>query len=346
MKKAKKILIFVALAMILTGVFCIAFVGFRLKGNWKELTPAGTYIKRVYDVEQDYSVIDIRSIKQNLNVVKSDDERTHYVSFEKDELTYNVKVENDTLIIEPVYSADLLDLDLSFAPAPNELQLPKKEYEKFQAKTGDSNLIVADPFVFRETNILCASGNVYLYDTQSEEVIVNNTSGNVTAERVKFGQTDIDVGSGIVTLNSTEITGDLIVSVMSGNIFGEGNHWKNASLGSVSGNVCLGSEEFDENTGGDLTLGSESGNIELTRIIVGGNLIVRAKSGGIRLERSDAVNMELSAGSGNIKGTLLTPKMYEATAGFGNVNVPPDDRTGGICIAKTESGNINLSYAE
>ena len=55
--------------------------------------------------------------------------------------------------------------------------------------------------------------------------------------------------------------------------------------------------------------------------------------------------MELQAGSGSVKGTIKTGKIFEATAGSGTVSVPANDENGGKCVIHTGSGDIRIEIA-
>ena len=65
--------------------------------------------------------------------------------------------------------------------------------------------------------------------------------------------------------------------------------------------------------------------------------------GDIYLENFDADNMEVSVGTGDVKGTIRSSKIFIVKSKAGNVSVP-ETYSGGICKITVSTGNIKISY--
>jgi len=83
-----------------------------------------------------------------------------------------------------------------------------------------------------------------------------------------------------------------------------------------------------------------TGTITLESVICD-SLNATVTTGNISLEGCDAGEMNLEAAIGNIEGTVLSDKIFIATANLGNVSVP-GTTSGGICRATVEIGDIKL----
>ena len=57
----------------------------------------------------------------------------------------------------------------------------------------------------------------------------------------------------------------------------------------------------------------------------------------------DAKNIYVSVTTGDVKGTILTDKIFNVKSSTGKVNVP-DTYNGGICKISTTTGDIIISY--
>ena len=69
-----------------------------------------------------------------------------------------------------------------------------------------------------------------------------------------------------------------------------------------------------------------------------------SSTGDIRLTDVDGANLYLSASTGDITGTIRTPKTFVTKTSTGSVKVP--DTTGdGRCEAETSTGDIRLSIS-
>ena len=61
------------------------------------------------------------------------------------------------------------------------------------------------------------------------------------------------------------------------------------------------------------------------------------------MSSDDADNIYVILSTGNVKGTLLSSKIFNVTSKTGIVEVP-ETYTGGICKIKVSTGNIKISY--
>ncbi|MCD7847668.1 MAG: DUF4097 domain-containing protein [Oscillospiraceae bacterium] len=95
-----------------------------------------------------------------------------------------------------------------------------------------------------------------------------------------------------------------------------------------------------EDTYASVSVTVATGAITLENVICD-SLDATVTTGNISLEGCDAGEMKLKARIGNIKGTVLSDKIFVATADLGNVSVP-GTTSGGFCRATVEIGDIKL----
>ena len=85
-----------------------------------------------------------------------------------------------------------------------------------------------------------------------------------------------------------------------------------------------------------------AGNVKLYDTAFAGDATISVTSGNINFDKFDAQNINATTVAGNIQGTLLTAKKFDAVATIGSVNVP-ETTTGGNCVLRVTTGNINIS---
>ena len=84
-----------------------------------------------------------------------------------------------------------------------------------------------------------------------------------------------------------------------------------------------------------------TGDIHLGNVIVAQELAMQSSTGDIFLEGCDANRLKIKTTTGDVKGWLLSPKTFIATANTGEVRVP-QTTTGGLCEITTGTGDIDV----
>ena len=58
-------------------------------------------------------------------------------------------------------------------------------------------------------------------------------------------------------------------------------------------------------------------------------------------DKIDAANLEINVGTGSVRGTLLSSKVFITKTSTGDENVP-ETTTGGVCKVTTSTGDIYI----
>ena len=64
-------------------------------------------------------------------------------------------------------------------------------------------------------------------------------------------------------------------------------------------------------------------------------------SGDVELDACDAASLSIRTNTGDVKGSLLTPKVFDADSPSGKIRLP-DERSGGRCEVRTNTGDIEF----
>ncbi len=151
--------------------------------------------------------------------------------------------------------------------------------------------------------------------------------------------------------------------IISGNTFDakiEGNFsFDNLSISSDTGdvsikNVNVGECNIKSETGdikiynsnfGVLKTITNTGDITLSNTIVVNDFTHKADTGDVIFKSFDAKNIYIVLDTGDVKGTLLSSKIFMVKTDTGEENVP-ETTTGGICKIETDTGDIKIRIEE
>ena len=167
------------------------------------------------------------------------------------------------------------------------------------------------------------SVTVFLPRAQYDSLIVNSDTGSVDIpDGFSFSEVSIKADTGSVKLSGVSVSGKLTVKCATGSITLE--------------DVKAGGVSAEANTG----------SVRLIRLSALGDLRVETDTGSITFDEVDAFIIEATCDTGSIRGTLTNRMRFEADSDTGSVKVPESDPNGGICVLHTDTGSINISYAE
>ena len=90
-----------------------------------------------------------------------------------------------------------------------------------------------------------------------------------------------------------------------------------------------------------LSVKSSTGTVFLHDVTVAGSLSVQTNTGDIQLENSDAGQITFKTNTGDVRGTLLSEKIFVASTSTGSIRVP-QTAAGGLCEIATKTGNVDI----
>lgn len=113
--------------------------------------------------------------------------------------------------------------------------------------------------------------------------------------------------------------------------------YQKLDIKSVSGDIYISNTNVNT-----FYCNTTSGDVELSNVIALNDFEVKTTSGDIEFEHCDGATVSLKAVSGDIEGSLLSPKNFIANTTSGDIDVPPSSTNSGECQIKTTSGDIEI----
>ncbi len=172
-----------------------------------------------------------------------------------------------------------------------------------------------------------------------------------------YTSASITVTTGAIKINSEFYIKNIVANATTGNIVINKIHSDNIKLSVTTGNISLQNTTVQENVELKTTTGKincnnvncyslkskcSTGTIDFADTLVYDELIAENGTGDINLNKVDMKHGKLSTSTGDVKGSLLSPKQFDARSTTGKVNVPVSE---GIhqCEIRAVTGDINIS---
>ncbi len=177
---------------------------------------------------------------------------------------------------------------------------------------------------------------VYLPETEYSSLTVQTDTGDVELPHgFRFGSVELSTTTGDIDCFAS--ADSMKIAVTTGDICVE-----NALVETLSLSLTTGKTELKNVACENLTIGGTTGNIELDGVIASEKILVELSTGDVRLNGCDGAELFIKTSTGNVKGSLLTEKIFFASSDTGRVDVPKAT-TGGTCEIRTSTGDIRIT---
>lgn len=321
MKKHITVWLIVGLILVLVGCLFFGGVMMALKWDFAKLS-TNTFQTKTHDVADTYSNISIVADTADITFVPTDDGTSKVVCYEEENLQHKVTVQNDTLTVQVVnekkwYEYIGVDMD---SPAIT-VYMPVGTYSDLEITIDTGDVDIARDFTFESVYVTGSTGDVCCYAPATEVIHIQNSTGDIDVKNVSTDALVLITSTGKVTVSDVNCTGDMAVTTSTGK--------------STLTNV----------TCSNFVAGGSTGELLLNSVIAQSTMAIARTTGDVFLEACDAAEMFVKTDTGDVKGSLLTEKVFIAKTDTGRINVP-QSTTGGKCEIVTGTGDIYITPAE
>ena len=366
MRKGTKIVLFIGLGILAAGLIMVIAISaanqFSLRRIAANATEGGVQIekeaKRIeMDITDPFTDVTILCVSDDITIKESADGTCHLTYTEDAYTSYDVSVEQGKLIIKQ----ETEDVTWSWGSLSEILpQLLNKGFSELAAvMDGETHdLILTLPSAvygtFEIANVSgdISLGTVLLSGSQSSGTLAGEgtASGETTAGGTTGGETAAGLTVGNVTIATT--SGDLHVegllglqNISAATTSGEVELRNMQLSGDVAASTTSGDITLDHiETSGKATLATTSGEVKLTETVLGSG-DVEGISGNIIFSNSDADTMKIHVISGDVRGTIRSPKEFHVESTSGDVSVPEIGSAPGSSGSAPDSGTSGGSGA-
>jgi len=318
MKKATVVWIIVASALVVLGG--LLFVGAMSinKWNFRSLSTV-RYETNTYEIADDFNGISINTDTADITFLPSEDGKTKVVCYEKTRLIHSVEVRDGALAINAMTKKWYHHITLMNFDTPEiTVYLPKTEYDALCVKESTGDIEIPGDFRFESMDISVSTGDVENSASVSESLKIKASTGDISLENISAGAIELSVTTGEIEASGIKCEGEIKVEVTTGK----------AELSDISCENLISS--------------GSTGDISLTNVIAKESFSIERSTGDVKFDGCDAAGITVKTDTGDVRGSLLSEKIFKCRTDTGKVRVP-DSVSGGVCDITTDTGSIIIS---
>lgn len=317
MNRSVKIILIAAAALVVLGAILCASA---FLGNGKSFDGFGSadYVTNTYDIDESFRNISIESETEDIIFTRSEDGKCRVIFYEHEKEPHSADVQGDTLTIRVKDDRKWFEF-FSLGGGPKmTICLPAREYAALSVKESTGNIELPEDFAFDSIEISASTGDVDCRASVRGTARIGLSTGDIRISGVTAGELALTVSTGKVEIENAACSGDLSVKVSTGR-------------SALSGVTCR--NFYSEGS---------TGKITMTDLIADGEISVKRDTGDVKLDRCDAAELTIETTTGDVRGVLLSDKVFIVRSDTGHIDVPKTV-TGGKCEITTDTGDIVFS---
>ncbi len=317
-----KICIITAVSFILIGA--IIFVGAMsmLKWNFKGLNTT-KYETKVHIIDDSFKNISIGTDTAHIVFVKSKIGRCEVECVEREKESHTVLVQDGTLVIK------LNDTRkwyhhisfFSFGTPKITVHLPEDKYSSLTINSSTGDAEIPSEFTFDNIDIKASTGNVNCKATTVDDLKIKLSTGHINVDNITAGN-----------INLTASTGDINIKLVD-------------CSGKIETMVSTGKTDLTDVTCESLLSNGSTGDMTLTNVVAAKDFNITRSTGDIIFDKCDANEIFATTDTGNVRGNLLSTKVFICNTDTGRVSVPKTTE-GGKCEITTDTGDIKIEIGK
>lgn len=321
MSKITKIWLITAASFVLVGGIIFGGVMAMLQWDFTKLS-TGKYETNDYEIAENYNNISIITDAADVVFVPSESQKTSVVCHEQKNRKHSVTVRSGKLVIEIVDARKWYEyIGINFGTPKIAVSIPQGEYGALFVKSSTGNVEIPKEFKFENIDISESTGNVTNYASASEKISIKTSTGNIRVENASAGTLDLSVSTGGITVSNVTCEGDVKINVSTGK-----TNLTNIDCKNVVSN-------------------GDTGAISLKNVIAAEKFSIERSTGDVKFDGCDASEIFVETDTGDVRGSLLTDKVFITQTDTGSINVPKTV-TGGQCEITTATGDIHISIKQ
>lgn len=316
----KKPFIIVSLSAVLLGLIVGVCGLFLMNFDFNSLNTEKE-IEKMYEITEDFSSVSINSKTARVNILVSEDDECRVEIKESATRFYTVSVEDGKLLIKENDTRRWYQyIGIITLSHTINLYMPAGQYDALNINTDTGDIKVHEGFEFDVAQVVGDTSDIEFYSNVKSKFECETDTGDIKISGVNAS-----------AINVESDTGDIIIAnVNAGNIELDGD----TSTLKLQNINCK-----------NIEIESGTGKANLGSVVAESNMNISVGTCDVNLDACDAAEINIKTTTGDVKGTLLTSKIFVANARTGKIHVP-ESYDGGKCIIKTGTGDIKISILE
>ena len=331
MEKAGIVALIIGIVLTLVGAAIVFFVFLGVGFDFSKLNydlvdgSSQSYVTKTYDISEEFESISIEDSSADIYFEKATGDKVYVESYEREDVDYDVKVNNKTLYINRDPKSDLQFFSIGINTDESRLTvyLPKKAYDELTINTASSDIILSAEIEFSSVDIDAASGDVTVDSKVSESISVDAASSDLFINSSDAKIVNLHTASGEITVSGLKNCEEIEVSTASGEI------------------------DLTDIKTKNINCSSSSGEQSYNNVVADSKMELHSGSGEIKLYSCDAQDIIINTASGEVYGELLSKKKFVTDTASGDIDIAHDAHgENGECNINTASGDITIRLSK
>lgn len=295
--------------------------------------------EKSYEINDEFCIILIDTDCSDITFLPSTDGKCRVNCSAIEGIYHSVKVNGDKLQIELDDDRSFFERMLSLSKNNSiTVYLPLDVYTSVIIDNDTGDVKLHSDFVFDHINIDADTGDVVCNSSAAYYINIESDTGNIVLNdnsAAEYVNLKTYTGSIIVKSGNyndfyaTTETGDIVVSYTTCK-----NEFKTL--------VDTGDVDLSNITCGSFISVGDTGELTLSSVVAEEMITIKRETGGVRFNKCDAAEIEISTDTGNVTGSLLSNKMFTVNTDTGRVDLP-ESEVGGKCKIFTSTGDIKIT---
>lgn len=300
MKKSTLVWLIIGISLLLIGVVIFSSAMSIMKWNFFDLQNKN-YETKEYEISETYNSIYIVSELADVVLEPSANNETKVICYQQTNLTYSVKVQNNTLLIDSIDTRKWFDhIGINFKGPKITVCIPEGEYDSLVINGDTGYVNIPEEFNFNDIKITLSTGSITNRASAQNDIKLKTSTGSISLINVFANNVSVDVSTGKVKLTNVYCT----------NISSFGN------TGDVMLNTTVAKEkitiirstgdiEFETSDASELLIETDTGDISGT-LSSDKHFIAQTNTGKIDVPQSySSEKCQLKTNTGDIKISIM-----------------------------------------
>lgn len=321
MRTQTKIWLVVAISLLLIGCIVFGCVMMKLHWNFQQLYTT-KFVTNIHEITDAYTDISVIVDTADITFVPSEDGVCKVVCYEETNARHKVTVQDAMLIVQVVNEKKWYEyIGIHFNSPRVTVYMPQGTYGALDIKFDTGDVEIPQAFAFDSIKAQGSTGDIANLASASDGIKIWTSTGDIRVEKVSASALDLAVSTGKVTVSDVTSTGDVALSVNTGKTY-------------LSNVTCAG-----------VVSDGDTGDISLKNVVAQNTMSVVRSTGDVTFDRCDAAEISVSTDTGDVRGSLLTDKVFITQTDTGRIRVP-DTVSGGRCQITTDTGDIDITVTQ
>ena len=273
-----------------------------------------------HELKQSFTSIKVDVATSDVEFVKTKKGYGKVVCKETNQHRHTVKVEDGTLKItfDHKYKFNFL----MFSPDYKVLvYIPATAQYEFDANSTTGDLYVGAGFTFSNAKIKGSTGERVVLANVKNKVEIESSTGGIHLSKMKPASINVETSTGDLYVTDVTCSGDIYAK------------------------SSTGQKLFENVKANNLTVEASTGKLISKKVILSNKLISKSSTGDVKIQYSDAKEIDIKTTTGDVDVEFLTSKIVYAKTTTGEMNVPKSTK-GGLCSIETTTGDIKVTIAK